>query len=310
MDPKELKIPAQGLLDHLTRSDELLVGVQLLLNRLIGVMGGKPPHLVLPQEDIRNLYWGPDPKKIPYGFVGGPTALSMSAARTDEEFQVDGDILVATTDGTLDGVTVRFNSKSADPIPVKFLNEFEIPVSFNRIWVTHTVQTGKTLYLLLGREGALKAKPQVSEVTSRQTFLTLRSDKDSHFTGTIAQNAIEAEDLTGLVANKIRITGISIQAEQALDFYLMLWDADSFADADLDDDAFIGMVRCNLASHGKQIGGTAQYYLSIEGLDLDYWDADESKELHVSLFNNSATGKLASASGGEVVIEIRYEVRA
>jgi hypothetical protein len=138
--------------------------------------------------------------------------------------------------------------------------------------------------------------------------LALRADKDTHFTGGIVQNAKEDENLTGLLNNKIRVTGVSIQADQALKFKVLFWTTDTFDDIDLDLDTFCGEVELDLSLEGFQIGGSGQYYLDMRGLDIDYRDADSSNELHVSLMNLSAAAKNAGATG-EVALEIYYEQR-
>tara|TARA_Y100000034_G_scaffold9879_1_gene10465 strand:+ start:1472 stop:1903 length:432 start_codon:yes stop_codon:yes gene_type:complete len=137
-------------------------------------------------------------------------------------------------------------------------------------------------------------------------FLNLRSAKGSHFTGAIAQNAQEAEDLTGLAWNKIVIRGVMIQADQQLRFRVIFWAKDSLDDTDLDADAYIGEVEVDLVAYGYQIAGANQYYLDIRGLALDYQDEDSTNELHISLQNLSAAAKNAGATG-EVVVEISYE---
>lgn len=147
------------------------------------------------------------------------------------------------------------------------------------------------------------AETKDSKITYR-----LRSDKDSHFTGAINQNATEEENLTGLIANKIRITGVSVQSDQSLDYKLIFFKTDGFADTDLDLDTFASEQEMDLPSYGWRIAGANQYYMAVDGLAIDYQDDDETHELHVALQNLSATAKNAGATG-EVVVEIRYEVR-
>lgn len=138
--------------------------------------------------------------------------------------------------------------------------------------------------------------------------LTLRSDKDTHFTGAIVQNAKEDENLTGLVSNKIRVTGVSIQADQNLKFKVLFWTKDTFDDIDLDEDTYCGEVELDLNLEGFRISGAGQYYLDMRGLDIDYEDHDASHELHISLLNLSVTSKDAGGVG-EVVVEVYYELR-
>ncbi len=148
-------------------------------------------------------------------------------------------------------------------------------------------------------------KHQTSE---SRIFSTLRSDKDTHFTGAIAQNAKEDENLAGLVSNKIRITGVSIQAKENLNFRLIFWGTDGFDDTNLDNDKFQAETKLDIPTYGYRIGGANQYYLDMRGVEIDYEDLDRTQELHISLMCLSAAGKTAGANG-EVVVEVFYEER-
>ncbi len=139
-------------------------------------------------------------------------------------------------------------------------------------------------------------------------IFTLTSDKDSHFSGAIVQNATEEENLVGLASNRIRITSITIQSDQSLDYRLIFFNTDAFANSDLDVDDLAGEVELDIPSYGFRIAGANQYYMSVHGLTLDYEDEDGSYELHVALQNLSATAKNAGATG-EVVVTISYQVR-
>lgn len=134
------------------------------------------------------------------------------------------------------------------------------------------------------------------------------TDKDTHFTGALTQGNKEDENITGLFGNKITINSIAIMAKQRLDFYLYFWNQDDFSNTDLDLDDFSGIIHCDLITHARRVGGANQYYLSLEDLGLDYEDEDLSKELHVSLYNASATAKIAGANG-QVAVQIKYELR-
>ncbi|GAI23821.1 unnamed protein product, partial [marine sediment metagenome] len=133
-------------------------------------------------------------------------------------------------------------------------------------------------------------------------------DKDTNFILALTTGNKEDANLAGLLSNKIRILDIAIQADQNLDLWLMFWRKDTFNNIDLDVDAFIGMVQLDLATFGKQVGGAGQYYMSIEDVNLDYEDEDESNELHVSLYNADAAAKNAGATG-EISVFVKYELR-
>ena len=142
----------------------------------------------------------------------------------------------------------------------------------------------------------------------RTVIYPIASDKDLHFTGALAKDEVERESLTGLRGNRIRISKISLQADQQLLFEVLLYGTDLFEEADLDEDRFIASVEFNLLDYGIQ-QTTNQWRMDIKNLNIDYVDADETKELHVVLENLSPTAKNAGATG-EVKVEFLCESRA
>lgn len=137
----------------------------------------------------------------------------------------------------------------------------------------------------------------------------VRSDKDTHFTGAISQNAKEDENITGLDCNSGLITGITIVSDQNLAWDVYLWGTDGFDDSDLDAENFLGRFSF-LSSDGDQLGGSGQYYYSTSHASqsfqpIPYADADNGNELHISLVNRSASAKNAGATG-EVVVTVHY----
>ena len=77
------------------------------------------------------------------------------------------------------------------------------------------------------------------------------SDKDSHFTESLAKNASESENLTGLVSNKILVRNVAISSTQALHFRLEFYARDVFTDLDLDVDSFVGAVDLDVDTYGR-----------------------------------------------------------
>ena len=142
----------------------------------------------------------------------------------------------------------------------------------------------------------------------RTVIYPVVSDKDSHFTEALAQNEVEQENLTGLRGNRVRISRMSIQADQQLFFEVLLYGTSDGPQADLDTDRFVGSVQFNLPIFGFQ-QTTGQWRLNIDGLDIDYVDIDGTQKIHAVLRNLSPTSKNAGATG-EVKLEFSCESRA
>lgn len=297
-----MEIPPQKLFDHLTRIDELMI-VNTEAMRTLAKAMGKPGALALPsmvemRKRIESGQW------VPYNIK----TFKLDTARDNEKVPIQGDFVHAWTDGSLEGVGVRLGKEDNDLVYFKRRN----PVSgfpFWNLYLTHGTQAGKTLDLMIGREASAQALTAEVTISSEQYFYTLRTDKDLQFTGAIAQNAKADENLTGLLGNKVRITGVSLQAKENLSFRVIFWKTDGFDDTDLDLDRFCGEVTLDIPANGYQIGAANQYYLDMRGLDLDYEDEDGTNELHISLMCLTAAGKTAGVPG-EVVLEVYYEVRA
>ncbi len=142
--------PPQGLLDHLTRVDELLVA-QLQLLKGLGVAGpAAGADLVEQRRSAESGPW------VPYSIK----SFAMDTARTNELVGVEGDYLVAKVgDGTLAGVGVRFNHPANDLVSLEDFNPF-YGFRWWKLYLTHTAQAGKTLKLMVGREASAYAESQ------------------------------------------------------------------------------------------------------------------------------------------------------
>lgn len=313
--------PKPQLLDPLTRIDELLVAlvnlqaaqaaesarVQAQIAEALRVIGAPAtalapltPHLAEAAGVRDAAVGGTDVRYL-------ARTYSLTSARTDEKVRLEGDFIHAWTDGDLDGVGVRFNNAQNDIVYFKRRNP--VTVRFWEFYLTHAAQSGKTLDIFIGRQASATALTADVTVTSTQRFHTVSTDKDTHFTGALAQYAKEDENVTGLASNNIRITNIAIQSDQNLHFWLVFWATDGFDNTDLDTDTFKGAVELDLSVWGLQPGGANQYYMSLEDVNLDYTDSDGTRELHTSLYNEDATSKNAGATG-EVKVDFTYEVRA
>jgi hypothetical protein len=284
-----MPVNQQNILDQYTSIDEKLEAIHLALYGA---------H-VFSQEEMKALING---TRVPYAIK----TFKLDNATENELVEVEGDHILAATTGDLTDVTIRLNRKENDAIALKLFNP--IASKFYKLYLSHTAQSGKVLYLFIGREAATTAETATLTVSTQERFYTIKSDKDTHFTGALAQYAKEDEDIAGMLTNEGRITGIAIESDQQLHYKLLFWNKDTKANVDLDVDEFCGEVDLDLATYGIQIAGTGQWYMDIRGLHLDYSDADLTKELHISLMNMSVTAKNAGATG-EVVAKITYEPR-
>ena len=279
--------------DQYTRMDEALLAINKTLN--------SPPFKRLPafeeKQALESLQLRPYEVK----------EYALDTARTDELVVIDGDFVIAFTDGDLAGCSVKLHSEQNDSIA--FSNFNPVRSTFYKFYLTTTAQAGKKLRLFIGREAAAETQPGTTTITTVQGFVVIETDKDTHFTGALAQYAKEDENLAGLLSDNIRITGIGILSDQQLKYKAILWYKDGFEDADLDLDEFCGEIELDIPTYGFQVGGAGTWYMDIRNLHLDYIDSDATKELHISLINMSTTAKNAGATG-EVKLFITYEVRA
>jgi len=141
---------------------------------------------------------------------------------------------------------------------------------------------------------------------NKSPVIIIKTDKDIHFTGTIAQDAHETEsiDLSGIIDpsrdRELLIEALGIQAVQNLEWDVYFWTSDEFDNADLDLDACLFMVNFPATSQ-KQIAGANQYYVD-DTVKMPYPVPADGK-IHISLCNRSATAKNAGATG-EVVVKL------
>ena len=247
------------------------------------------------------------PQMPPYNVL--KFLLNTARPAPGEEVDLPGDMITAFTDGTLAGTYIRLDTPSADAIPLNEFNPYRLTSGWKKFWLETAAQPGRYLRLHIGREASAEASVQITAAAPKTVFYTVSSDKDQHFTGVIIQNAKEDENLPGLLGNKVRIVGVSLQSAQSLHYRVIFWSKDSFNNAALDLDAFCGEIDCDFPAYGFQIGGAGQYYLDIRGVDIDCEDGDGTQELHISLLNRSVANKNAGAAGAVKVV-VYYEPRA
>ncbi len=144
------------------------------------------------------------------------------------------------------------------------------------------------------------------------SFEIIASDKDTHFTGSIAQNAVEEENIAfptdwGLIqCNKCQILNVSIEADQPLDLEVLFFANDVHSDTDLDLDRAITSLFFSAADAkrtGNPLAGQYRYNLDPATFPFIYHDEDNSSEFHITLINRDATTKNAGGTG-EIVLTI------
>lgn len=237
-------------------------------------------------------------------------ATARSLALGNWEFLEPFDQLVIINRGASVACQIRLNEPEFEPIDLRDLKELRGQIY--RFFITNVAGVG-SIDLILFRGGHVIGVPLSGEEVGggggiAPPVYTLRTTSTVEFTDAIVTNATEEEDIAGLVANKVRITGISILSDQQLDYRLIFFSGAAFANADPDVDTFRNEVELDLPSYGFQIGGAGLWYMAVNGLDLDFQDNDGTSTLHVALQNLSAAAKIAGV-GGEIVVIFTYEER-
>ena len=102
-----------------------------------------------------------------------------------------------------------------------------------------------------------------TDVSKSEKIEILSTVSAQHFTESIAMNAQETENLTGLVGNRYMIRGVNIQSIQPIKFRLIFWGTDGFNDTALDTDSYIDDVELDMSEDPAfRIDNTGQYYLN------------------------------------------------
>lgn len=150
---------------------------------------------------------------------------------------------------------------------------------------------------------------QQTAISKAEKIEIYSTDKDIHFTGQIIMNAHEEENITGLLSNRYMVRGVNIQSKQPLKYRLIFWSSDQFASTDLNLDYYIDDVELDMsAAPAFRINGANQYYLNSGDLAIIYEDFDITRELHISLQNESGPAKNAGVTG-EVQLDIKMSPR-
>jgi len=140
----------------------------------------------MPLTEIKKLVEGG--QFVPYEIK----EYALDSARTNEPITVEGDHLAAqvSSGATLAGVTIRFNMLTAGAVPIEFFNPWK--QQFFKLFLTHTAQAGKKLYLAIGREQSSQAS---SYVQSKELFVPLEKAL-IHGTTELADTDILGADLS------------------------------------------------------------------------------------------------------------------
>jgi len=126
----------------------------------------------------------------------------------------------------------------------------------------------------------------------------ISSDKDTQFTGTLAQHADELESIdmpadwqtAGIY--KCTISELMVQISQiGLDLELIFWrSASANNDSDMDLTKVVSRVSLAALDATDRISGAGQYYYANPLVqNIEYIDEDHSGKIHVSLINRDVT---------------------
>ena len=163
--------PPQGLLDYLSRKDELQVRTNQLLEKVLAALtsNSSNPPSAIPTQQLQSLKSQLESGQYtPYNV----RTFSMDTAGTDVEFVANGSNLLAVSDGSLNGVTVKFNNTRNDPLPLAYFIGKAIP--FSRIYLSWSAQPAKNLYVVIGQgdtEFTLTGYGVTGGATGKQTLL-------------------------------------------------------------------------------------------------------------------------------------------
>lgn len=222
---------------------------------------------------------------------------------------VPGNFIAAYTDVGFGGMFIRLDEQKNDPIPLSEFEGHTFARGFERFWIETPALPGHYLRLFVGRDSWAYARGNMSASAPVSSFFSVRSDKDVDLINGIALNAVDNANLAGLIANKINIRGVAFQCDQNQHYRLIFWSsATMFNNADLDLDTYVGDIDLDVTIWGYQIAAANQYYLGVNGVNMEYEDLDGTQMLHMSLQNLGPGAKNAGALG-EVVVEIFYELR-
>jgi hypothetical protein len=140
-----------------------------------------------------------------------------------------------------------------------------------------------------------------------QTFNLLKSDKNDHFTGSMATSEYEDENLSIPNAlSKIWLDYVSIRAYEALNLEIEFYSSASFSNySDLDRDYFLFSKSLSMQS----VPSSTAVFTSSTSIQQPYIDEDAAEQLHVRIRNRgsgAATKSASSGATGYLVVKFGY----
>ena len=321
----------QTIIDRFTNIDNILIDrlipvlEKLRTGDIIVQTPGEGEDTLQKLLDISARRYNDDNEIIYFSYPNDGTRAAVDAGETILNFRhgtikaVDGtitkmssslqaqkkDFLRSVAFNADEDVIIQLDDR--DKTPVKADTWYGVAYQqFQEMTITTTAATTNVFaFACTNPKHGVEMIGEVTVSIGREERNQAKSDKDSHFTGAIIQNAIEEENITGLSSDEITITGISIIGDEALSYRVWLFETDDFQETDLDNDEFVEFVDLDLSANGARIGATGAYYYAQTNIAIDYEDLDATNELHIALQNLSAAAKTSGAAG-EVVIKISY----
>jgi len=193
----------------------------------------------------------------------------------------------------------------------------EVPVYSGEIKTYYHVYALRLRSSVAGHQYRVMEYDLQFAVEKSETPYTLSSTSatsGTSFGNALAMNFIQTIHLSGLVANKIKITAINGQSVQNLKYRLIFWSSSTANNTNIDTDKYVTDVVMDFTDVNSTFqidtgGGLVnQYYLDVSDLAALYEDEDSTVTLHVSLQNLSAVAKIAGALGA-VQFDFKYVMK-
>jgi len=174
MDPNEkfLIVPREEFYEYASKLTDSIGENNKIMREVKEALLHPPEVKVASALDKR--YWGLEPEKT----ASDIKDYALDTAKTDFQISIVGDQISPVTDGTLDGVYVRLNKPTNPRIPLKYFNPYNTPTGFDRLFLTHSAQAGKTLWLHIST-GA-RAYAEIYDII-KKTYREERAEQDENW---------------------------------------------------------------------------------------------------------------------------------